>query len=53
VDWSQAGQKLVKAGGLSLAVLLAVGCYSLVMYLFRSEEMLEFGTIIRRKLGRG
>jgi len=53
VDWPQDGQKLVKAGGLGLAVLLAVGCYSLVMYLFRSEEMLEFGTIIKRKLGRG
>jgi len=53
VDWSLDGQKLVKAGGLALAVLFAVGCYSVVMYLLRSEEMLEFGAILKRKLGRG
>lgn len=53
VDWSLSGQKLVKAGGVGLAVLLAVGCYGLVMHLFRSEEMQEFEAIARRKLKRG
>lgn len=53
VDWSQTGQKLVKAAGLSLAVVLAVICYGLMTLLFRSEEILEFGAILKRKLGRG
>ncbi len=49
-DWSQGGQKLLKAALLGGAVLVALCCYGLAMYLFRSEEMLEFSGIIKRKL---
>lgn len=53
VDWSIAGQKTLKAGVLIVAITAALASYSAVMQLFRSEEMQEFSTIIKRKLLRG
>ena len=53
LDWSIAGQKSLKAGVLIIAIIAALASYSVVMQLFRSEEMQEFSAIIKRKLIRG
>jgi putative peptidoglycan lipid II flippase len=52
LDWSQAGQKWLKAGTLAVAVTLALICYGFLMHLLRSEEMQDFSGILKRKLGR-
>jgi putative peptidoglycan lipid II flippase len=49
-NWSQQGEKLLKGGVLSAAVLAAVVTYALISLLLRSEEAGEAAALIRRKL---
>lgn len=51
-DWSLSGHKLTKALVLGGAVVSGVVVYAAVTRLLRSEETLELGAIIKRKLGR-
>ena len=52
LDWSQSGQKLLKAAGLSAVVLSALLIYGLFSRLFRSEEAAEFLGLVKKKLRR-
>lgn len=50
VNWSVQGEKLFKVGVLFAAILAAVVTYSLLSFLFRSEEASDAVAIIKRKL---
>jgi len=49
-NWSAEGEKLLKGGVLSAAILAAVVIYALLSLLLRSEEAGEAAALIRRKL---
>lgn len=52
IDWSQAGQKPMKALVLGGAIAIGVAVYSISVRLLRAEEALETVAIIKRKFGR-
>jgi len=52
IDWSQAGNKTVKAVVLAGAIAAAVACYLACARLVRSEEAVEAFKIIRKKMVR-
>jgi len=51
-NWSLQGEKLLKGGVLTAAVLAAVVTYALISLLLRSEEAGEAAALIKRKLRR-
>lgn len=52
IDWSQAGNKLLKSGMLGLTVVVALSTYALITRQIRSEEALEFWGLILKKVRR-
>lgn len=52
-DWSQAGHKVLKGSVLGGAILIGTAVYILAVRLLRTEEALEAGALLRRKLVKG
>ncbi len=50
IDWSQGGQKILKAAVLGGAILIGTGIYLVAVRLLKTEEALEAISMLKRKL---